>query len=232
MIQTWLFHAAQLENENVFTEALTWITTERQAEIRERKSPAVRRLSLAAGLLLAEAFQSDGRTEQLSRIEKGEHGKPYLPNEPFYFNLSHSGEYAACAFGNLPVGIDIQMVKDQIPRHTERILSPEEEAYLQKLSPEEAKFLFYRLWAGKESVIKWDGRGLRLPLQEISFIKKDIYNKVETLTNCIIFEGKRLYIREYTELWPRYTICVCSETEDISADLEEIGKKILKKTKR
>ena len=232
MIQTWLFDASKLEEETVFATALMQVTAERQEEIGRRKNPAVRRLSLAAGLLLKEVFEQTGHTEQLAEIKKGEHGKPYLPFVPFYFNLSHSGEYASCAFGEMPLGVDLQMVKETVPKYTSRILSAEEAAFLQKLSAEEARILFYRLWARKESVIKWDGRGLRLPLAEISFIKKDIYNKEETLTNCIVFEGRKLYVREYTELLPRYVLCVCSETEEISAAWEEVSGKILKKPKR
>lgn len=33
------------------------------------------------------------------------HGKPYLPGHPqICFNISHSGEYAACAFASIPIG--------------------------------------------------------------------------------------------------------------------------------
>lgn len=36
------------------------------------------------------------------------HGKPYLLNYPdVHFNISHSGEYVACAVADSPVGVDI-----------------------------------------------------------------------------------------------------------------------------
>lgn len=232
MIQTLVLDAKKLENEEIFTQALLQSTQERRAQIERLKQAEGRRLSAAAGFLLAEAFQRAGRAKQLAAMQKGEYGKPYLPNESFYFNLSHSGEYAVCAFGDLPVGADIQMVKEEIPRFTARILSAEEQAFLQALPAEEAKLLFYRLWARKESVIKWDGRGLRLPLQEISFVKKELYNKEETLIDSIQFNRKQLFVREYPELLPQYALCVCSETADFSPFLEEICEKILKKAKR
>lgn len=35
-------------------------------------------------------------------IERNAHGKPYLPGHPqICFNISHSGEYAACAFASI-----------------------------------------------------------------------------------------------------------------------------------
>jgi len=37
-------------------------------------------------------------------IERNAHGKPYLPGHPqICFNISHSGEYAACAFASIPI---------------------------------------------------------------------------------------------------------------------------------
>ncbi len=231
MIQTILFDIKQLKEEE-FEKALTLVTEERRNAIEKLKQPTARRLSLAAGLLLREAFIKVGRTEQISQIRKGEHGKSYLPGESFFFNVSHSGEYAVCAFGDTPVGVDLQKVKENIPKRTNRILSVAEERFLQGLPQEEARLLFYRLWARKESVIKWDGRGLRLPLEQISFVKTDLYNKEETLTDEIAFESKRLYIREYMELLPEYALCICSERNEILTDFEEMSKKILKKTKR
>ena len=42
-------------------------------------------------------------------IERNAHGKPYLPGHPqICFNISHSGEYAACAFASIPIGMDLQ----------------------------------------------------------------------------------------------------------------------------
>lgn len=42
-------------------------------------------------------------------IERNVHGKPYLPGHPqICFNISHSGEYAACAFASIPIGMDLQ----------------------------------------------------------------------------------------------------------------------------
>lgn len=39
-------------------------------------------------------------------IERNVHGKPYLPGHPqICFNISHSGEYAACAFASIPIGM-------------------------------------------------------------------------------------------------------------------------------
>lgn len=86
---------------------------------------------------------------------------------------------------------DLQQIKEKLPEKTEKILSKDETSFLTKFTQPEQTQLFYRLWARKESLIKWDGRGLRLPLQEISFIKNG------TLTDILEWEDKTLYFKEY-----------------------------------
>ena len=60
-------------------------------------------------------------------------GKPYLKDVPFYFSLSHSGEYAICVYSAEPVGADLQIKKKSLPKHTRKILSSDESTYLNSL---------------------------------------------------------------------------------------------------
>ena len=39
-------------------------------------------------------------------------GKPFFEGNPFYISLSHSGDYAACAISDTPIGVDIE--KDSV----------------------------------------------------------------------------------------------------------------------
>lgn len=42
-------------------------------------------------------------------LERTEDGKPFIPGLPdIHFNLSHSGEYIACAFSDKEIGLDLQ----------------------------------------------------------------------------------------------------------------------------
>ncbi|MCI9438396.1 MAG: 4'-phosphopantetheinyl transferase superfamily protein [Lachnospiraceae bacterium] len=55
---------------------------------------------------LLEALQD--KPPLLLAYRYGKEGKPYLRDMPFYFNLSHSGEYVLCVIATEEIGADIQ----------------------------------------------------------------------------------------------------------------------------
>jgi 4'-phosphopantetheinyl transferase len=59
-------------------------------------------------------------------IEVNKYGKPFLGNKQFEFNLSHSGEYVACAISDGAVGIDLELTNSNIKSISEYFLSPKE----------------------------------------------------------------------------------------------------------
>ena len=77
-------------------------------------------------------------------IERNAHGKPYLPGHPqICFNISHSGEYAACAFASIPIGMDLQQHRRAAwERMAERYFSVEDQKRLAAV--ENAETLFFR----------------------------------------------------------------------------------------
>lgn len=96
------------------------------------------------------------------KFNYGRNGKPYLQDHPFYFNLSHSGEYVFCAISDREVGVDIQQFRpvDEV-RLTRRFFSEEEQKALERcLDREEQRKLFYRLWTRKEAYGKLTGEGI------------------------------------------------------------------------
>lgn len=209
------------EDEDLIQKAMDMVSSERKEKISKLKNSVSVRLSLGAGVLLRIALDRNGLGEKINSIKMGEHGKPYLEGTDFYFSLSHSGQYAVCSYSDAPIGVDLQKIKDTFPKHTKKILSDAEITYLENLCEAEKKEWFYRLWAKKESLIKWDGRGLRLPLQELSFIEdQKIADKIE-------FEEKQLHFMEYDFLFPEYAVSICSENSDFPEEAEEITAKIL-----
>ena len=188
------------EDVLLYEKGKTLLSAERRMYMEKLKNPKAASLSLGAGVLLFFALQKCNYTEQLEKIKKTPLGKPYLKGIDFQFNLSHSGTYALCAYSNRNIGADLQQIKEKLPEKTEKILSKDETSFLTKFTQPEQTQLFYRLWARKESLIKWDGRGLRLPLQEISFIKNG------TLTDILEWEDKTLYFKEYPKINEKYAV--------------------------
>ena len=119
------------DNEYLWNKAFSMISEDRREKIRHYKNEKTARLSLGAGVLLRIAMDKNGVSEE--QIVIGEYGKPYISDAALYFNLSHSGEYVFCAYDDSPIGIDIQKIKNEIPKHTDKILSEKEKQYLASL---------------------------------------------------------------------------------------------------
>lgn len=90
-------------------------------------------------------------------ILRGEHGKPYVKDKPWYFNTSHSGEYLVMVFDTVLVGIDVQEMRPvKKPELIAKRFSEEERAYALSGGAE----AFYRVWCRKEAYAKCVGTGL------------------------------------------------------------------------
>lgn len=105
------------------------------------------------------------------RIERDQHGKPWLANCPqLHFNISHSGPAALLAFAwNQPLGVDVEQgARVRSPmRLAHRFFHPDEAAQLGALPRERQHRGFLSLWTGKEAVLKAIGRGLPYGLDRI-----------------------------------------------------------------
>lgn len=211
-----------LAEQKVFEKGMKLLSEKRKNKLQQFKSPMPARLSLGAGILLRIALEECGLGNQINQIAIGSYGKPYLQHTDFHFSLSHSGKYAVCAFSSAPIGADLQQIKEKLPCHTTKILSDAEKIYLNTFTKAKQIQLFYRLWARKESLAKWDGRGLRLSMEQLSFVWDGI------LLDKTFFEGKQLYFQEYQDLLPEYALCICCETDHFSEKIEEITAESLK----
>jgi len=214
-------HTGILEEKEIFEKSMSFISEDRKGKIKNYKNEQTARLSLGAGMLLRIAMDQE---ELFNRdIQYGKHGKPYLPLGEFHFSLSHSGKYVVCVCGKQPVGVDLQKIKDDIPKHTGKILSQEERRYLESLHGKDRVKAFYQIWADKESIIKWDGRGLRIPLTEISLTDD------EKAVSEIIFEGEHLFLKRLDLFSLDYALSICSSKEIHLSEIKEIDANFLTK---
>ncbi len=119
-------------------------------------------------LLLGNYLEKDPQT---IRFTYNKFGKPYLKDDVFFFNISHSGDWALMAFHPLwELGVDIEQMKADFDglHLVERFFSQNEIKQIRALPDSLKKEGFYNGWTRKEAYIKARGRGLNIPLAEFS----------------------------------------------------------------
>lgn len=123
-------------------------------------------------------------------IERNEHGKPYISGNPWYFNLSHSGEYLAMVFSTRECGIDIQERREV--KNFERMcgkFSPQED----RMCRDVGECAFFDVWVCKEAYGKCIGVGLN-----------------NHVLKTYIFSGKKGFVFEQNPVRIEgYSVCVC-----------------------
>ncbi len=179
------------------------VSQERKKKMEACRMKKDKARSLAAGLLLQYAWNSDRKTTEKVEISFGDNGKPVCSNdESFHFNLSHSGEFVACAVSEEIVGIDIQKEKTAELAIAKRFFMPEEYETILRASKEEQARIFCKLWTAKESYMKYTGEGMSKRMNSFLVNMKDafIYDEIDRIV---------IPVRWYTNI-ADYQIAVCS----------------------
>lgn len=164
--------------------------------------------SICAELLLQYSlFQLLGRLVDMD-IVYNEFGKPFVNNiNGFSFNISHSGNWVAVAYGNTKVGIDIEKIhRDQ--NIADRFFSEDEKKYIKKSTKRQQPIRFTKIWTLKESYIKYLGTGFSTKLDSFSV---NAMKGVVTNQDGVIQKGVKLNSYLFDK---EYYLSVCS-TEDI-----------------
>lgn len=130
--------------------------------------------------LLKKAFQDRGYELDLLTIDVQKHGKPYVKNVPFEFNISHTKGFACVVVGD-NVGIDCEIIREVKQSVISRVCSDEEIELVGK-SLDKAKE-FIRLWTFKEAFTKMLGSGFRYPFKNTT-----IYNAMYLHPNIKIYQ--------------------------------------------
>ncbi len=111
---------------------------------------------------VAGSLNIDGKALEL---QTNEFEKPFVVNNPFYFNLSHSSATAVLVISEkMPVGIDLEFVDRKVEelQLARTVFTASEVKRLENTDEEEAKHLFFQLWTAKEAYLKVLGTGLSL----------------------------------------------------------------------
>lgn len=132
---------------------------EKQRRILRQRIKRTADIMVVGGALVRHMLWRQFSIPPDARISYGEFGKPYLSDYPHaHFNISHSGQYIACAVCNRPVGIDVQVIRPYCPGVARRICVPEELQQIETSADLAAEFT--KLWTKKEAYLKMLGYGL------------------------------------------------------------------------
>ncbi|HMQ59802.1 MAG TPA: 4'-phosphopantetheinyl transferase superfamily protein [Flavilitoribacter sp.] len=125
-----------------------------------------RQRSLFGKLLVRQIFQDLGVSDfSLQKVEYTAYQRPFFPGN-IDFNLSHAGDLIVCAASpHTRLGIDVEQIKSVDLDSFSLVLTPNQQQTIQTAdNPLDA---FFRLWTLKESVVKANGKGLSIPLNEV-----------------------------------------------------------------
>lgn len=223
------------ESSGLLARAFAGVDSHRREKAARMKPGKGQAASLGAGLLLrlavAEAAEKNpgpetvcwkryGIRELLDRLAScpviplrytyGKNGKPYLKDSPFYFSLSHSGEYVLCVLAGEEVGADLQQHRScDTEKLARRFFSErEKEALGQAFRSGAGQEEYFRLWVRKEAYGKLTGEGL------IGAVGRNLLPGEEALP-----EGKGL-IWERTPEITGYSMAVCRYRDGRSENLK------------
>lgn len=165
-VDVWSVHLSAPDPPAVRAEPM--LSAEERERARRFRVERVRReFILARGALRVLLGRYLGQAPEAVALGYGERGKPFLPGGAMQFNVSHSGEFAACAFtAGCEVGIDIEKIRPMrdLEGIAERFFSPAECREVLALEGRDREAAFFRCWTSKEAYIKAVGAGLSIPL--------------------------------------------------------------------
>lgn len=165
----WLLHLREMSRKDLES-MYACCSIERQKKAESLRSEVKWRQSVGAGYLVF-LLKKHFSIEEEPVVLPG--GKPvFAKKSELCFSLSHSGDYAALAFGRKPLGMDIECVRRANLKVAKRFFQKEEYEYLAEREGAEQADAFFRIWTGKEAVVKAAGGGLSVPLDSFSVLGK------------------------------------------------------------
>lgn len=121
---------------------------------------------LLARLLVCRALASEQNPlDTLAGWKQSEYGRPFIPGLSA-FNLSHSGSHIILAYADFDLGIDLEKVRQLDFDLFTNYMTEREWEEIGRWDDPLSRFFHY--WTIKEAVMKAEGLGFHLPLEEIS----------------------------------------------------------------
>ena len=121
--------------------------------------------------------------EPLPEIRLTGRGKPYFPDCPLHFSITHTRHHVFCAVSEAPVGIDAEETDRRVkPGLADKILSPSEREQYDRSADRQAALL--RFWVLKEAYLKLTGTGITGYPNDTDFDPEDL--RVQITDGCYL----------------------------------------------
>ena len=132
--------------------------------------------------LLARLYREE-TGEDLPGILTTDRGKPYFPDSPWHFSISHTPRHAFCVLSRNNVAIDGEELDRNIRlKLADKILSASEKAQFDVAKNRERALLTF--WVLKEAAAKLSGEGLRGYPNHTHFSLED--PRVTEMDGCLV----------------------------------------------
>ena len=163
--------------EKLDEEIIPFFSEYRKVKLATITSPKAKRQGICAELLLEKAVEE--YYQRPLPIAVDSNGKPYFEDSKLHFNISHSGDWVACAIADMEVGLDIQVISEYNPKLCKRFFVDKEIEYI--LASENKDSAFTEIWCKKEARLKSNGMGLKGGLNSFSVFE----NESEYSSGCV-----------------------------------------------
>lgn len=167
----YIYNTDNLTNEE-YEKRFSLMEEEKQERVKGYKDATRRKCSVAGEMLVKDYI---GKALNIApeglKILADENGKPYIPDCPVHFNISHCENMLAVAFSDEEIGIDIERIRPISLNILKRFFSREEQEYVlghkptqddfQRCENEDILERFYRIFTLKEAICKKSGVGIK-----------------------------------------------------------------------
>ena len=203
-----LLEVSFLSDDTLFQRYYDRLSAHRKAKTDRYRHRKDKNLSVGAGILLDYCLQPFGKREQDRQYIFGKNEKPFFSDADFFFSISHSETMVAVSFSDSETGCDVQYGehKNNLYLAKRFFTACEYDTLLRASDPE---MTFYRMWAIKESYLKFTGQGIGggLDFFDVRFHKN---------SPLLFKDGKQedVFIKEYR--YENYFVAVCGRKDEFS----------------
>lgn len=207
-IQTYYLNIPKaLSNEekcNILSRAIN-LPPQKYKAILELSDETAKMQSIISYFLLLRILKENKIKIENTDFTYENNGKPYFTNSKIKFNISHSENTIAVAISNSEIGIDVEKIRKINPNLIKWVYSEKEQKkYFDKIL--DINF-FYKTWTIKESYAKFNGSGLNIDFNSLSFdleLKSIKFHdiiietyKIEDFYISICSKSKKIQIKKY-----------------------------------